>query len=65
MAEKLFESSCNPTGPFKEAVCVDAARIYDSCGEQDVAPSPLPIHQTSFNRILTTNCSEPHSFLLS
>lgn len=44
MAEKLFESSCNPTGPFKEAVCVDAARIYDSCGEQEGSLSPSFSH---------------------
>lgn len=30
-------NSCEPVGSetFKEAVCIDAQRIYDSCGEQD------------------------------
>ena len=31
-------------GCFKEAVCIDASRVYDSCGEQDCSlykqPSP-------------------------
>lgn len=24
-------------GPFKEAVCIDAMRVYDSCSDKDYA----------------------------
>ena len=29
------KSNCPPTGPFKEAVCIDAGRVYDSCCDRD------------------------------
>lgn len=34
----MDENNCNstpqePSGNFKEAVCIDAMRIYDSCSE--------------------------------
>lgn len=36
MDGNLSESSANvqDTGYFKEAVCIDAMRVYDSCSEQ-------------------------------
>ena len=55
MAEKLFESSCNPTGPFKEAVCVDAARIYDSCGDKDCLENLDVFLQILHNQLLITH----------
>lgn len=33
MAE--IRSNCPPAGPFKEAVCIDAGRVYDSCCDRD------------------------------
>ncbi len=35
MDGNLSETSANvqDTGYFKEAVCIDAARVYDSCSE--------------------------------
>ena len=37
MAEDDFNTLAEErgTGCFKEAVCIDAMRIYDSCSEQD------------------------------
>ena len=29
------DQNCNRTGAFREAVCVNASRIYDSCGDKD------------------------------
>lgn len=38
MAEsKALNSTATTHGNFKEAVCIDAGRIYDSCSEQDCA----------------------------
>jgi len=31
----MSEFNCKPGRPFKEAVCVDAMRIFDSCSSQD------------------------------
>ena len=31
------DQNCNRTGAFREAVCVNASRIYDSCGEKHYA----------------------------
>lgn len=33
MAE--VKQNCPPTGSFKEAVCIDAGRVYDSCCDRD------------------------------
>lgn len=38
MAETSFPGSshcCGNTGEIKEAVCIDAYRVYDSCGDKD------------------------------
>ena len=36
MAENQFGTfGCGNSDEFKEAVCIDAARIYDSCGDKD------------------------------
>lgn len=35
MADSNFKSGANSTNCFKEAVCVNAARIYDSCSDKD------------------------------
>lgn len=32
-------------GCFKEAVCIDASRVYDSCGEQDCSLYKQPSHR--------------------
>ena len=39
MDGNLSETSANvqDTGYFKEAVCIDAMRVYDSCSEQQCA----------------------------
>ena len=38
MAEsKAFTNAAATHGNFKEAVCIDAGRIYDSCSEQHCA----------------------------
>ena len=35
MADSNFNAGANSTSCFKEAVCVNAARIYDSCSDKD------------------------------
>lgn len=39
MAETAFSAATGgiDTGCAKEAVCIDAYRVYDSCGETDCA----------------------------
>lgn len=37
MADR-YVSDTNPGSYFKEAVCIDALRVYDSCAEEDSAP---------------------------
>ena len=32
---RLLESGIPMPGCFKEAVCVNAARVYDSCSDED------------------------------
>lgn len=34
---KAFSSAASTHSNFKEAVCIDAGRIYDSCSEKDYA----------------------------
>lgn len=34
MAENAFGEHCQNGNP-NESICIDAQRIYDSCGEQD------------------------------
>ncbi len=35
MADNDIRSDCQPTtAGFREAVCIDAGRVYDSCCEQ-------------------------------
>lgn len=29
-----LRNGCAPDGDFREAVCIDAGRVYDSCCEQ-------------------------------
>lgn len=31
----MSEMNCNPNKPFKEAVCVDVMRVFDSCSSQE------------------------------
>lgn len=35
MAEPKCNAACSPAGQFKEAVCIDTKRIYDSCSSKD------------------------------
>ena len=39
MAENEFDTrevnNCSQNGGFNETVCIDAQRVYDSCGDKD------------------------------
>lgn len=45
MAENRMCNPCNPNAKFKEAVCIDTSRIYDSCCDRDCL-SDLRVHFT-------------------
>ena len=49
MADQKFNNGSTP-GCFKEAVCVDVDRIYDSCCERHKAP-----YQIELSHILISN----------
>ena len=37
MADPRVPTAFSATNNFKEAVCIDAGRIYDSCSEEECA----------------------------
>ncbi len=45
MADNRMCNMCNPGARFKEAVCIDTSRIYDSCCDRDCL-SDLRVHFT-------------------
>ncbi len=45
MADNRMCNMCNPGARFKEAICIDTSRIYDSCCDRDCL-SDLRVHFT-------------------
>ncbi len=45
MAENRMCNNCNPTQKFKECVCIDTSKVYDSCCDRDCL-ADLQVHFT-------------------
>lgn len=56
MAESKFASQQNSSGCFKEAVCINAGRIYDSCSDKDCLED-LQVFFTPLNQAIVDNAT--------
>lgn len=57
MAESKFSSQQNSSSNgFKEAVCINAGRIYDSCSDKDCLED-LQVYFTPLNQAIIDNAS--------
>lgn len=57
MDENSFVSTGCPSNCFKEAVCIDAMRVYDSCSERQ----PPGCHKSGRTRSRTSRVKSPGS----
>ena len=56
MAESKFASQQNGSNCFKEAVCINAGRIYDSCSDKDCLED-LQVFFTPLNQAIVDNAT--------
>jgi len=56
MPESKFASQQNGSNCFKEAVCINAGRIYDSCSDKDCLED-LQVFFTPLNQAIVDNAA--------